>query len=653
MNRQQKYEQTDKAKARKKAYRQRSGKHVTTAKYLSKPFIAVGGQAIKLEDGQELYVHLRLSTGQSVTNLDGLTTSQVCNFIMANTPPTAQAILVTYAGAWNWNQWLETLTLEQLQTIYGSNYRTDPVTLPFHRLRVNPGQSFTIYDIWETQRTINEVNNFYQVPLPEAVKEYLNIELPGGSQYDKAVPAQHLDAAIKTLATELEAISKLMTEFRQRLERVNLRPRRWCGSGSITTNLFERHKIKDHMAEHPEDIAKLARYAYAGGRFEIIKYGHANKITYAYDINSAYPEALTQLPSLAGGRWHSIAGDPGDTEYGLYLVRATGKKAHLPQPLFNRDSNGSISYPRQVYGWYWSPEIKTLRKWAEKGFGTYEIEEAVIYEPATNYKPFAWIKEIYEQRLKLQQAGDTAEVGLKLVLNTAYGKLAQQIGYMPADDKHAETIPPYHQLDWAGYVTSFTRAKIYEAGLEQIHNVIAYETDSLHIETDLYQIPVGDQLGEYRETKYQELTYVNSGIYFGIKQTGEQVYKLRGIQPGTITLDQIKATLELPEVARKIKIPQNRFISAAQIINHLSLDNWRKWQIQTIDLKLYPVGKRVHYLCSCTPEITDNLFIGGFHNTIPAKGYKTMNQYSVAWINPEEPQLATRRTALLDKQALL
>ena len=653
MNRNQRYEQTEKAKQRKKEYRQRSGKHVTSAKYLSKPFIAVGGQALRLPDGQELYVHLRLSTGQHITNLDGLTSSQVFNFIMANTPATSQGILVTYAGSWNWNYWLESLNLEQLQSIYGSNYRTNPVTLPFHRLRVNPGQSFTIYDIWEAQRTINEVQNFYQVSLAEAVKEYLNKDIADLSQYDKAVTPENLPVAIARLTAELQATAELMTEFRQRLERINLRPRRWCGSGSITTNLFERHNIKNHMADHPADIAKLARYAYAGGRFEIIKYGHANKTTYAYDINSAYPEALTKLPSLAGGRWHSIAGDPGDTEYGLYLVKVTGKKAHLPQPLFNRDKNGSISYPRQAYGWYWSPEIKVLREWAAKGYGTYEIEEAVIYEPATNYKPFGWIQDIYNQRLKLQQDGDTAEVGLKLVLNTAYGKLAQQIGYMPADDTHPEIIPPYHQLDWAGYVTSFTRAKIFQASLEQIHAVIAYETDSIHIETDLYQIPVGDQLGEYRETKYQELTYINSGIYLGVKENGDQVYKLRGIQPGTLKLTEIRKQLELPETARKINVNQRRFISAAQIVNFTTLDNWRKWQIQTIDLKLFPIGKRVHYLCSCTPEITDNLFIGGFHTTIPTKGFKTMNQYSVAWINPEESQLQTRRTALLDKQALI
>lgn len=647
------YEQTAKAKARKKEYRQRTGKYTTTAQYLARPFIAIGGQAIRLPDGQERYVHLQLSTGQHVTNLDGLTSSQIFNFIMANTPATAGGILVSYSGSWNWNYWLEALSLEQLKVIYDSSYRTHPVTLEFHRLKVNPSQSFTIYDIWNEQRTINDTSSFFQVSLPEAAKEYLNIDLPDSSQYDKAVLPENLPNAINLLAKELDTHVKLMTEFRQRLERINLRPRRWCGSGSITTNLFERHKVKDHMAKQPEDIAKLARYAYAGGRFEIVKYGHVKKDTYAYDINSAYPEALTKLPSLAGGRWHSIAGDPGDTEYGLYLVKVKGKRSHLPQPLFNRDKTGAIHYPRETYGWYWSPEIKVMRQWADKGYGSYEIEEALIFEPATDYKPFGWVQQIYNQRLKLQQTGDNAEVGLKLVLNTAYGKLAQQVGYMPADDKHPEIIPPYHQLEWAGYVTSYTRAKIFEAGLEQIHAVIAFETDCIYMELDLYNIPVGDQLGEYRETTYKELTYINSGICLGITADGQQIYKLRGIQPGTLKLQEIEAKLALPETARKIAVQQRRFITAAQIVNFSSLDNWRKWQIQTIDLKLYPVGKRIHYLCSCTPQITDNLYLGGWHTTLPAKGYKQMNQYSVVWINPDLSQQTTRQTAILNKQALI
>ena len=567
MNKYQKYNASPAGKKRAATYAAKNPKKITSAQYLAKPFIAVGGLAIRQPDGSLTYAHLALSTGQSVTNLNGLTTNQIFSFILDNTPDSENAILVSYTGAYDWNHFISDLTLDQLKTLYGGNYRTPKISFGIYAVKLNPAQSITLYDLWNKKRTINEVYNFYQVPLKQAAKEYLNKNLTGGSKYDQAANLENLAASKQKLLFELQTVAELMTEFRSRLEKVNLRPRRWNGSGGLVTSLFAQHNIKDHLAEQPKDIAKLARYAYAGGRFEIIQYGQQKqKENYAYDINSAYPEAMTKLPSLKGGRWLHIDGDPGDSDYGLYKITIKAKKAHLPHPLFTRDYKGNISYPRTVTGWYWSPEIAAVRIWAEKGYGTYEIEQAYLFDPATETKPFAWIAGIYEQRLDLQKKGDNAEVGLKLALNTAYGKLAQQIGYIPADENNPEIIPPYHQLEYAGYVTSYTRAKIYLASLEQIHAVIAYETDAVYMQQELYNLPVGDQLGEYRETTYKELTYLNSGIYYGTKKDGQKVFKLRGIINGSVTIDQIEAALELPEESRKLEIKQNRFISGSQII---------------------------------------------------------------------------------------
>ena len=94
----QKYEQSDKGKARKKAYRQRNGKHITSAKYQSKPFIAIGSQSIIKPDGQLAYAHLALSTGKSITNPNGLTSAEIFTFICSNTPPSKTATLVVYGS---------------------------------------------------------------------------------------------------------------------------------------------------------------------------------------------------------------------------------------------------------------------------------------------------------------------------------------------------------------------------------------------------------------------------------------------------------------------------------------------------------------------------------------------------------------------------
>jgi hypothetical protein len=396
------------------------------------------------------------------------------------------------------------------------------------------------------------------------------------------------------------------------------------------------------------------RYAYAGGRFEILKYGSVkNKNSYAYDINSAYPEALTKLPSLAGGRWLHIDGDAGDCDYALYKIRIDAKKSTLPHPLFTRDIKGLISYPRSLEGWFWSPEIKVVRKWAEQGLGTFEIEQCFLFDPATNEKPFAFITDLYKQRLELQHAGDEAEVGLKLALNSAYGKLVQQIGYIPAEGNNPEQIPAYHQLDWAGYVTSYTRAKIYETAMEKIEKVIAFETDCLYVADELYSIPVGENLGDFRETVYRELTYINSGVYFGVKENGEMVFKMRGLSAGSVSLDEMDDLLDKPEMARKMEIKQNRFISGAVAVLTNDLGDWLSWREETFDLKLYPIGKRAHFLCKCKDDETGGFSRDYWHETVSTKPYKEMVEYSIEWINPEPAQMLMRKTNQIDKESLV
>ena len=651
MNRKQRYEHSDAGKARKKAYRQRNGKHVTSAKYQSKPFIALGSQPLLKEDGTIVYAHLALSTGQSITNLNGLTTNEALTFLCSNTPTSKQAILTVYGSTYDFNELLSSATLEQLETIYKSTYKSKPTPVGLYKVKLARGQSLTVYDLFDEIRTINDVYNFFQVPLKNAVNEYLNKDVRGGSAYHKAVTLDNFNTATKQLRNELAATVELMNEFRRRLDKVNLRPRVWSGAGSITTNLFERHKVKETMREHEPDVARAARYAYAGGRFELVRYGSVtNKKTFAYDINSAYPEGLTKLPVLAGGRWHHIAGDPGNTDYGLYKIKITTNKRHYyPTPLFARATDGSISYPNNLEGWYWAPEIAVVREWAKLTGATYEIDQAYIFEPATDNKPFAWIEPLYEQRRHLKEINDEAEVGLKLALNSAYGKLAQQVGWIPADENGSEELTPsYHQLDWAGYVTSYTRAKLFAASLECYWAVIAYETDAVYMSEELTGIIIGEGLGEWKETIYLEMTYLNSGIYTGIKENGEIVFKLRGVQAGTVDIETMLESLKLSEPNRKLKINQIRYVSGSLALANNAYDKWRTFSIEPLEIRLYPSGKRAHYLCSCPDGETLELTRNFWHTTIPVKPFRGATEYSVEWINPDQEQLIRRNKTRLN-----
>ena len=648
----QKYNSSDKGKARKKAYLDRTGRYTSSKKYQSKPFIAIGSQSIT--DGENIvYAHLALSTGQSITNLNGLTTQEILGFITSNTPKTKDAILVTYGSTYDFNQFLNSINLEQLETIWNSNHRSKAETIGTFKVRVSKGQSFYIKDLWAETRTISDIYGFFQQPLKQTLEQYTGKTARAGNAYTQAVTTNQLQNAAKQLMQELQATAELMEEFRKRLDKVNLRPLRWSGAGSITTNLFQKHNIKSFMAEQEQDIQTAARYAYAGGRFENVLYGQSKSKTYAYDINSAYPEALTKLPALAGGRWHHIGGDPGDTDFGLYKVSfEVAARNNWPVPLFARDVTGSIFYPNKLNGWYWSPEIAILREWAEMTNAKYEIDQAYIFEAATNHKPFEWIQDLYNKRLQLQAAGDEAEIGLKLALNSAYGKLAQQVGWLPEDENGEEKTPSYHQLEYAGYVTSYTRAKLFRASLENPTAVIAYETDCLYSSEELTGIIIGDGLGEYKETIYNHLTYLGSGIYFGEKENGEKVFKLRGIQTGTATYEMLENVLQQPESKRIIKIPQQRFISASLALQAKDRSKWLKWVNEESEIKLYPHNKRSHFLCWCTDGDIHPL-TPGWHETVAAKKFVKAVQYSVEWINPETEQLQARLKARLAKESLI
>jgi hypothetical protein len=282
----------------------------------------------------------------------------------------------------------------------------------------------------------------------------------------------------------------------------------------------------------------------------------------------------------------------------------------------------------------------------------YEIDQAFIFEPATDYKPFHFIKDLYEKRLQLQAAGDEAEIGIKIALNSAYGKLAQQVGWLPEDETGDEKTPSYHQLEYAGYVTSYTRAKLFRASLENPSAVISYETDCLYSSEELTGLIIGDGLGEWKETVYDELTYLGSGIYYGTKANGDQVFKLRGIQTGTATIEQLKQTLDQPESRRKIVIPQTRFISASLALQAKDRTKWLAWHTENSELKLYPHNKRNHYFCWCNDADTKPL-TPGWHETIATKKFIKATQYCIEWINPEPEQIAARLKARLAKESLL
>lgn len=642
------WNKSDAGKASRKKYRHDNSKHQTDAQYLGRAFVGVDGEGVNVRTGprrgEHDYVELAVSGKSPIVDSTGLSTQKILDYLWDSLNP--GDINVIYGGSYDFNCWVKDLVEDEVRALYRSNYTSKGVEYGGYTLRWIKGKSFEISRDDQTL-VINDVISFFQRPFIQACDEYLgeykgrDILVEMKARRGDFTVAE-MESVIDYNDLELELLVKLMDELRVRLNRVGLRPRRWNSPGAIASALFLREKVKAHRNEHvPTPVAEAARYAYAGGRFEMLKYGAVKENVYEYDINSAYPRALLDVPSLANGQWWHERADHDAKRvgivrpYALYRVRYTGTNANIPGPVFVRGANGTISYPLTATNWIWTPEYETLIEYCKQVEGaSYEVLESWSFVSATDHKPFAFIQALYDKRKALKAAGDGAHVAIKLALNSIYGKLAQQVGWMPATSKHPLRVPTYHQLEWAGYVTSWCRANVLRAALTNIDAVIAFETDALFTSAPL-DILTGEGLGEWEETQFTSLTYVQSGHYYGTtldkRGNPSEVVKCRGIDKGFISRRAVERKLRLPESDRVLDAKLTRFYGAGIALARGLTKYWRKWLTEPKRMQLRPTGKRVHGNCWCD---TDALTLGKWHLTVcPVAGGES-HEYPVEWINP-------------------
>lgn len=634
------------------AYHAKHGReHEQEQRYLKRQFVAWDGEGITGDDGIHRYVMLSVrandGTVDDIQDPRGISTYHCLSFILdvARDMP-RDSIHVMYGAGYDFNMILRDLPRQTLDRLYHGKYtRWDQFKLAWR-----PGKSLWVCRIDSEGNkignavTIFDVVPFFQCAFVRACDDYLGSRFVDRDMIveNKALRSSFTEADIPTVRkyndAELVNLLLLMDELRTRLNAVGLRPRRWDGPGAIASELLRRERVKDAQCETPAPVAEAARYAYAGGRFEVIQYGKHNGKAYEYDVNSAYPAALRSVPDLTQGRWEHVKGDPGAKDFALYHVEYRGNNPTIPGALFRRDPNGTVCYPMRVTGWYWSPEVETARKYCAAGNGSMVVLECWYFVPKPNVrKPFHFVEPLYRERKALKKVGDGAHVGIKLGLNSLYGKLAQQVGARVNDDGEWR-LPPFHQIEWAGYTTSWCRARVLDAVLDNLHDVIAFETDAVFTTARL-NVPESDELGGFDYLAFDNLTYVQSGMYFARTVAGKEIAKTRGIDRGTLTRDDVETAMHAANATdRKGVATLTRFVGAGIALSQ-SWSRWRRWEKVTKTLTLEPTGKRVHLGCDCLSF--HPAFMGGrvmregLHRTVcPLVNHAHSCEFPVLWINP-------------------
>lgn len=545
-------------------------------------FVGVDGEGVTDPDGTHRYVLLSVGD-QSLTAKDDdgrLTFHEIMPFLWDQYVANPHAAFVGFYLSYDFSQWFRDLPLDRaryLFTEHGRAMRTpkggnrilpfpvrfggwefDMLGLRRFKLRPCPGDETRDYsNTGQGWLYICDSGPFWQTSLLNAInpKNWGNEPLLSETEWEviRAGKAHRAEAKLdKTMirynVTENDILSRAMGKLERGFaaQGWNLKKSHWFGPGQAAQTWLNNIKAPtgdDVREKTPPAVMLAAQQSYYGGWFEIPRHGLVKGTTYEYDINSAYPHIISQLPCLLHGNWtneRAASGARTDTLplYQLQYVSTRGSDKYLGG-LPHRNKDGIISRPQNVTGWYWRHELE-----ASTNAGlidSYTVHETWTYEPCHCLPPLRSIAQLYNERLAIGK--NTAHgKALKLVYNSSYGKFAQSVGE-----------PKYANAVYASLITAGCRTMILDAIAthpDRSAAVLMVATDGVYFRTPHPSLPIsGDTLGLWDKGTKEDLCLLMPGVYWDNKsriqlRNNEQVQlKSRGINAAELAtqIDYIDA----------------------------------------------------------------------------------------------------------------
>ncbi len=614
------------------------------------PFIGWDGEGIT-RNHKHRYVLLCNSEGDSLYNPRGLNTVQTLDWLCDVARDHKQANHVMFGGSYDANMILEGLGFYQASelanrgVLYVSKFRIEYRPRKFLRItRYRPG-SRPLHENQTGSITLWDTIGFFQTSFVNALTGWLPDadDLPMITDMKtrrSSFTDEQIDDIRAYCISECRLLVELMSTMRDYMREVDCVPHRWDGAGAIASILLQRHKVKQYKTDYrlttsgfegnlPQEVNQAAQHAYFGGRIELVRFGNHDRRTFAHDIVSAYPYAMRDLPCLAHGTWRLFTGTAAEllhSPFALWHVRFTADRTDEPfYPLPWRSDKGLVYFPPTCEGWYWTPEYELLRDFYPNN---HVVHEAWVFVPNCAHQPFGFIGPVFDYRKRLKESGHMGATVLKLGLNSLYGKLAQQVGWRRTQE--GVKPPSYHCLEWAGMITSMTRARLFRLAMRDPEAVIAFETDGLYSARQHTQ-DIGSDFGAWELTEYDGVTYVQSGVYWTCTD-GQWAPKYRGLDPPApddpdgFTRDRVLAGWSRGE--SELPIRQTRFRGImTSCVSQERFCEWRQWVTDERSIELAPNGKRVHSTADCPTCRTG----GVLHRTMATGGGTMSTAHGLAW----------------------
>lgn len=380
---------------------------------------------------------------------------------------------------------------------------------------------------------------------------------------------------------EIEKLELLANKTRKALN-YHAPKRLWYGPGAVSDQWLKR-QCNLSMADHrgwPEEMASPISHCYFGGRIDVAEIGEFTEC-HSYDINSAYPFAMTRIPYVEG--WQYSADGKGQIDpFGIYHVTWFVPTDSRWCPFPFRTRHGTILYPNSGEGWYFGIEVSAAGRLYP---GRITIIEAwkPIYPlgDVRRYPLRENIEKAYYKRLELKDKEDASELAYKLILNAIYGKFAQK-----TTSEHK--LPRWQNYVWAGFTTAYTRAMLLDAIRNNPGSVVATATDSILCHNAMFGTDPVRVLGGWKyEGNYPTLICM-PGVYARFKPDGTKKYRQRGmpmpINYGCLLRRWGCATDLNTDGTEEPFILYSKFVSFREAVSR-GLDRWGFFQ---------PVSKSFH-----------------------------------------------------------
>lgn len=371
-----------------------------------------------------------------------------------------------------------------------------------YRIRYIPKKCLTITDRNRNTYKYYDIAQFFSTSLATASTKYLQEEphelKSDRNQLFSLHPISKIGEYCRDDACKTQRLGSFLLSG---LRGVGVDINKLYSAGYCSQVYALQHANIPKVSVVPRHILRLYWDAYRGGWFDTYVRGSFSGT--AYDINSAYPDAMRLLPDVSSGNW--VCGYDENASLGVMYCKVSGGE------------NNCNTLATQVHGTNIYPIFNTPHNMALtlseysvlKEFYSIKPLLSFYFRPTPqNLPPYQQLVDTLYSEKKRYEKTDARYLTVKLVLNSLYGKTAE---LRKREDHY--TIGNLWNPVYAAETTARTRIKMFLAVREHSEHIASILTDAVCF-TKPIPLKTSDKLGAFSQTAYNEKYLVlRTGVY--------------------------------------------------------------------------------------------------------------------------------------------